>query len=236
MQEYLVDVMALRYLTADVVELEVRLVAPDMIDFKAGQYMFFKVGTEASGKELLRCYSMASPPIAHDPILKFVIRLVPKGVGSEYIKALIVGQSITMQGPTGGFAVPDMSRDLFFVAGGIGVAPFCAMVPDLLSKGFTGNLRLLFGLHNEETVFYYHKFKELLPLHPNFSFIPILSHPESHWPGETGRVTTYLSVSYPHYRNSVFYICGSPEMVKDSRQVLLQAGHPARDIKVEIFT
>lgn len=231
MQEFLVEVMALHYLTADVVELEVRLVAPDIIDFKAGQYMFFKVG-----QGQLRCYSMASPPVAHDPVLRFVIKLVPKGIGSEYIKTLKVGDNVTMQGPTGGFAVPALDRDLFFVASGIGIAPFCSMVPDLLSRGFSQKLHLLFGLHNEENVFYYHKFKELLPLHPNFSFIPILSHPQSHWPGEVGRVTTYLSVSYPTYRHSVFYICGLPDMVKDTRQILLTAGHSARDIKTEIFT
>lgn len=231
MQEFLVEVTALHNLTSDVVELEVRLVAPDIIDFKAGQYMFFKVG---EGE--LRCYSIASPPVMHDPVLKFVIKLIPEGLGSNFIKSLEVGKTFTMQGPTGGFAVPALDRDLFFVASGIGIAPFCSMVPDLLSRGFSGNLRLLFGLHNEENVFYYHKFKEMLPLHPNFSFIPVLSHPESHWPGEIGRVTTYLSVSYPSYKSSVFYICGAPDMVKDTRQILLGAGHSARDIKTEIFT
>ncbi len=231
MEQFLTEVTALRYLTAEVVELEVRLVAPTTITFQAGQYMFFDVG-----QGQLRCYSMASPPVPDSPVLRFVIELVPQGLGSEFIKSLKVGQSISMQGPTGGFAVPSLDRDLFFVATGIGVAPFCSMVPDILSRDYAGKLRLLFGLHNEDNVFYYHKFKELLPLHPNFSFIPVLSHPQSHWPGEIGRVTTYLSVSYPSYKDSVFYICGSPEMVKDTRQVLLSAGHPARDIKTEIFT
>lgn len=231
MQDYSAEVTALKPLTADVVELEARLVAPDIIDFKAGQYMFFKVG----GKEL-RCYSMASPPAPLSPVLKFVIKLVPGGLGSEFIRSLAPGSKIEMQGPTGGFSVPELDRDLFFVAAGIGIAPFCSMVPDILSKGYSGNLRLLFGLHNEESVFYYHKFKELLPLHPNFTFIPVLSHPQAHWPGEIGRVTTYLNVSYPSYRDSVFYICGGPEMVKDARDILLQAGHQAREIKTEIFT
>jgi NAD(P)H-flavin reductase len=231
MQDYLAEVTAKTFLTANVVELELRLLEPDAMEFKAGQYMFFKVGGEE-----LRCYSMVNPPIERNPILRFLIKLVPQGLGSEYIKKLDIGATVSMMGPTGGFSIPDMEHELFFVAQGIGVAPFCSIVPNLLANGFTKPLRLLFGVRNEEDVFYYHKFTELLQLHPNFTFIPILSQPESHWPGETGRVTTYLSVAYPSYRNSVFYICGRPDMVAESRQILLKAGHQARDIKTEIFT
>jgi predicted ferric reductase len=68
--------------------------------------------------------------------------LVPQGLGSEYIKKLDIGATVSMMGPTGGFSIPDMEHELFFVAQGIGVAPFCSIVPNLLANGFPKQIEL----------------------------------------------------------------------------------------------
>jgi CDP-4-dehydro-6-deoxyglucose reductase len=117
----------------------------------------------------------------------------------------------------------------------VGIAPFVSVITDILARGYLGQVMLLFGLRNEENVFYYDKFNVLAKMHPNFKFLPMLSKPQSHWPGETGRVTTYLEVHYPDYKERKFYICGSKEMVTDTRAVLVKAGHDARDVQLEIF-
>jgi NAD(P)H-flavin reductase len=230
MQEYLAQVIQVNYLTMDVLELHVRVVAPEAPVFLAGQFMQFKIGDQ------VRSYSMANPPTESNQDLVFVVKLYEKGVGSDFVRQLKRGDEFSMRGPAGNLTVTDFSQQIFFIANGVGVAPYASIIPDLLSRGFKNDIRLLFGLRNEESAFYYHKFTGLTTLHPNFKFTPILSRPQSHWPGETGRVTTYLDVSYTSFKNYQFYLCGSMDMVKDARQILLKHGHAVRNIKLEIFT
>jgi CDP-4-dehydro-6-deoxyglucose reductase len=146
-----------------------------------------------------------------------------------------VGSDVTMRGPAGMFTVQDFNRPAFFVATGVGIAPFASMIPDMLVRGYTEPIRLLFGLRSEENVFFYDRFNRLASQYENFKFVPILSRPQSHWPGETGRVTTYLEVSYQYFKNYVFYLCGDKDVVADTRQVLLKQGHEPRGIRVEVF-
>lgn len=231
MEKILTQVVSLKYLTQKIVELHVRLEAPNIVRFKAGQFMQFHI------HGVYRSYSIVSAPTGLDETLVFCIELIPGGVGSEFVKNLKPGDEVVMHGPLGvlGVKEKEMERDLFFVATGVGIAPFVSILTDLFTRGYGGEANLLFGLRNEENVFYYDKFNTLAKNHPRFKFLPILSRPESHWPGEVGRVTTYLEVHYEQFRDRLFYLCGSKEMVTDTRAVLIAQGHDAKAIHLEIF-
>ncbi len=231
MQTYLTEVTAIKYLTANIVELHVRLVPPEPMAFTAGQFMQF----DCNGT--WRSYSITSVPTGTDVTLTFCVKLIPEGVGSTFVRGLEVGGSVTMRGPLGVFAVKeiDFNRNLCFVATGVGIAPFYSMIPDLLTRGYVHAVTLVFGVRSEEDVFYFDKFSSLEKLHPNFGFIPMLSQPKSHWPGETGRVTTYVDSAFERFSDRLFYLCGSQEMVTNMRALLLKKGHHAHDIHLEIF-
>lgn len=217
-------------MTLDVLELTVRLLAPEDILFQAGQYVQFKIG------DAFRSYSIAVPPTGvNNQILVFCIKLEPDGVGSNFVRGLKPGDEVVMRGPLGNFVVQNFEKPIFFVATGVGVAPYASIIPDMLMRGFKQPVRLLFGLRSEENVFYYDRFNRMAAHYENFNFIPILSRPQSHWPGETGRVTTYVAVSYPRLKDYTFYVCGSQEMVMDMRTLLLKEGHDIKRIKLEIF-
>ena len=228
MQEYQTQVREITYLTSNTLELAVDLRSPDALQFTAGQFMQFKIG------EHFRSYSITSVP-DHNQSLKFCIKLLPKGVGSDFVRELKVGDIVTMRGPSGIFTFTHFDRDAFLVATGVGVAPFASMIPDMLSRGFTGFVKLLFGVRHEEDVFYFDRFSHLSAVYSNFKFIPTLSQPRSHWPGEVGRVTTFLDIHYPSHEQYLFYLCGGMDMIKDARHILQQKKHPVRDIKLEIF-
>lgn len=229
MQEFLTQVEHVRYLTLDVVELVVRLVAPEALTYQAGQAMELKVDHSYLP------YSFATPPVPDNPALTFCIRTGPTGITADYARTLKPGTEVVMRGPVPGFEEPDYNQPAFFVAGSIGVAPFAAMVPDMLSRGYTQPLRLLFGVSSEEEVFYFDRFNRLAKQFENFQFVPLLSRPRSHWPGETGRISTYLQISYPYLKDFMFYVSGGRNFVNDVRQVLQQAGHDPSRIKVAIF-
>ncbi len=228
MREFETIIREIRYLTQDVIELTVDLTSPGQIIFEAGQFMDFRFGKD------VRSYSIVSVP-DNNTSLQFCIEMLPNGVGSNFFRAAKIGDKLLINGPMGIFTVTDHTRDIFFVATGVGVAPFASMIPDMLGKGFTARAQLLFGIRHEENVFFFDRFRHLQAIYPNFKFVPLLSQPKSHWPGELGRGSTYLDVAYEYHKNSVFYVCGGMEMIKDVRALLLKKGHNSKDIKLEIF-
>jgi ferredoxin-NADP reductase len=192
--------------------------------------MQFKIGAD------FRAYSIASPPRDGNNQLTFCIQLIEAGIGSQFVKQLAPGSQLSMRGPLGVFTVKDQTRNLCFVATSVGVAPFVSMLSDVLAREFAGQLTLIFGVRSEEDTFYFDKFNHLMRFHPNFKFVPLLSRPKSHWPGEVGRVTTYVDVHYEEYKDHLMYLCGNQAMVADAREILQKHGHPMKDIKLEIFT
>ena len=228
MVEFQTKISEIKYLTLKTVELTVDLVNPDEIKFEAGQFMQFLLGKAP------RSYSIVSIP-NHNRQLKFCIELLDKGLVSQFLKQAKVGSFLPMQGPLGNFLFDRPEKNAFFVATGVGIAPFASIIPNILSTGYSGKAQLLFGVKHEEDVFYFDKFRHMANLYQNFKFVPILSQPQSHWPGESGRVTTYLEVAYEYFKDYIFYICGNTEMVKESRELLLKRGHDPKNIRLEIF-
>lgn len=228
--EYLSKVREKKFLTQHVTELTVDLALPDRIRFEAGQFMEFVIGGE------LKAYSITSIPVDQgNKTLSFCVQMLPDGVGSNFVRSLEVGNDVRMRGPFGSFTFKDFGRNAFFVATGVGIAPFVSIIPDALSHGFGKDIRLLFGVRHEDGVFYFDKFNHLAHTYGNFSFTPIISQPQSHWPGEVGRVTTYLDVAYEQFSDCLFYVCGDKEPVQDIRDLLLRKGHPLADIRMEVF-
>jgi ferredoxin-NADP reductase len=231
LDKILAEVVYVKYVTQDIIELETKLIAPDVVHFKAGQFVQFNING------IFRSYSIVNPPSAETNTLLFLIKIIPQGVGSEYVKALKPGDVITMRGPLGILGVKEnhWDRPLFFIATGVGIAPFHSVIFDLLSRNFTQEINLVFGVRSEEDTFYYDKFQNLSHLYKNFHFVPILSRPQSHWPGQVGRVTTYLDIHYERHADSTFFVCGSKDMVMDTHKLLVNRGHSGMDIHIEIF-
>ena len=230
MQEFETKISSIKNLTAHDIELVVELQSPASVVFQAGQFMQFKIG------EVYRSYSISCMPNIVNNSLQFCIGLFETGVGSNFFRQAKVGDIIDMRGPFGVFVFKDFNRNVTFVATGVGVAPFSSIIPDMLTKGYSGNVKLLFGVRHEEDIFYFDKFSHLSSLYPNFKFLPMLSRPKSHWPGETGRVTNYLDAHFQNLKDNLFYVCGGMEMIKDTRAILLKNNHPTKEIKLEIFT
>ena len=51
----------------------------------------------------------------------------------------------------------------------------------------------------------------------------------------SGRITAHLPEKVLNKKNNHFYLCGSPEMVKDVRKLLIENGMEVKNIKFEIF-
>jgi NAD(P)H-flavin reductase len=92
---------------------------------------------------------------------------------------------------------------------------------------------LVFGLRNEQDIFWDTEFTELTNKFNLFNYTLTLSQPSSAWQGKKGRVTEYVESLLAE--NARYYICGSVEMVKDVRKLLVDAGVNTKSIHFEIY-
>lgn len=208
MEEYLGEITAIRHLTLSVIELTVRLIAPSTITFQAGQHLIAKIGTEQV------ILPIASPPQENNVEFVLLWSVSKGGALKDFVKGIKVSDQIRLEGPAGEFVIAEPNRDYLGIAGGVGIAPFAAIIPELLLSGFNSKFKLIFEVEAEEDVFYFERFNALATRYPNFSFLPMVVRPHAHWPGEVGTAVTYLEVSADFLKSYVPFICGDADFVK----------------------
>ena len=96
-KEYQTVIDEVRQLTYDIKLIRFKLIKPNRMDFKPGQYAQLKV----PGIDVIRAYSIASDPAITDSI-EMIVRYVPNGQATTYVfKALQKGDKATITGPYG---------------------------------------------------------------------------------------------------------------------------------------
>lgn len=233
-QEYKTEVVKIDDLTHDIKLVRFKLIDPDTIDFKPGQY----AQIEVPGLEIQRAYSIASNP-KDKGFLELIIRQVPKGQATTFVhKALEVGDKIRILGPFGHFYLDQHSeRDIVCIAGGSGKAPIRSILYYLKDHGMERKVKYFFGARTKKDLYYTEEFQELSREFPNFQYIPALSEPlpEDNWKGDVGLITEVVD----HYCNDLgddeAYLCGSPGMIDACFAVLEKNGMPPERIYCDKF-
>ncbi len=197
----------------NIFEFEIRL--PELMIFKPGQYVSVKVN-EAG---MRRSYSVAK---LQKGLITLLVDITPAGVGSRFFESLVIGDSLEVMGFLGNFVL-DMetistSKKVFFVATGTGIVPFLPMIKKLLESGFSGKVNLWWGVRNVSGLYWQEEIKEVGEGFENFEFKMYVSQPETEWNGEVGRVGKELSGM--DVEESVWYLCGSPNMIEEIKDKL----------------
>ena len=206
-------------LTYDIKRVKFKLIEPNTIDFKPGQFMQIKV----PGIEVVRAYSLASNP-SHKNYVEMLIRYVPNGQATTYVhKALQVGDKSTLIGPFGDFFLQeDSDKPIVCIAGGSGKAPIRSILFRLKELGMTRQVKYFFGAKSKRDLYYTDEFLALEKEFPNFKYIPALSEPleSDNWKGEVGLITDVLDRNVGDLSGHEGYLCGSPGMIKACINVL----------------
>ncbi|MGA0351371.1 MAG: NADH:ubiquinone reductase (Na(+)-transporting) subunit F [Acholeplasmataceae bacterium] len=206
-------------LTYDIKRVKFKLIEPNTIDFKPGQFMQIKV----PGIEVVRAYSLASNP-SHKNYVEMLIRYVPNGQATTYVhKALRVGDKATLIGPFGDFFLQeDSDKPIVCIAGGSGKAPIRSILFRLKELGMTRQVKYFFGAKSKRDLYYTDEFLALEKEFSNFKYIPALSEPleSDNWKGEVGLITDVLDRNVGDLSGHEGYLCGSPGMIKACINVL----------------
>lgn len=233
-QKFRTVVETVEEMTHDIKRIVFRLEEPNIVEFKAGQYVQFCI----PDTDEFRAYSIASQPSITDRI-ELMIRLVPGGLCSGYIhESLEEDDEIFLTGPYGDFFLQeDSTKDIICAAGGCGMAPIKSILHQLCESGSTRKATYFFGARTKKDLFYTEELRELEKQFPNFKYIPALSEPlpEDDWDGEVGLITEVMQKHMKHDENQEAYLCGPPPMIAAANKVLTSKGISLNNIYYDEF-
>ncbi|TKB82552.1 MAG: oxidoreductase, partial [Nitrospira sp.] len=162
---------SIKDLTHDVRQLDLRLLEPTTISFKAGQFISFEVPNPQTGRPVPRPYSIASSP-GRPGLLTLLFNLVPGGPGSTFLFSLKEGEPTHFKGPAGHFYLrEDPGRELLFVATGTGIAPIRSMLLANAERPDPRPAMLFWGLRTQRDLYYQEELNTPARSQPTFSFV-----------------------------------------------------------------
>ncbi len=233
-QQFKTVIEIIEDLTHDIKRIVFKLIDPEKIEFKAGQYVQFCIPETTE----YRAYSVASQPSIADRI-ELMIRHIPGGLCSGYVhECLEEGDEIFLTGAYGDFYLREEStKDIICVAGGCGMAPIRSIVKHLHEKGSTRKITYFFGARQKRDLFCTEELRAIEKEFPNFKYIPALSEPisEDDWDGEVGLITATMQKHMKHDENQEAYLCGPPPMLEAAVKVLTAKGVSKSDIYYDEF-
>ena len=187
------------------------------VDFIPGQVAILRVNQEEPAY-----FAFASAP--EDRELEILVKRTA-GVSSAIFDKH-PGNRIDLLGVAGqGFDLDrQRGQDLVFVAMGTGVAPLRSALRHVLSrqKDF-GQLVVLYGARTPEDFCYRDETQGWK--NAGVELRQVISQPDGHdWSGPTGYVQSLLDHVLPNLKSPVALICGSREMIEQTRDRLQQMG------------
>jgi NAD(P)H-flavin reductase len=187
------------------------------VDFIPGQVAVLKVADEDPAY-----FAFASAP--SDPELEVLVK--QKVGASNVIFEMKPGDNVALLEVAGhGFALDDhQGDDLVFVAMGTGVAPLRSALRHVLKrKRDFGQLIVLYGARTPDDFCYRDETDDWE--RAGVELRQVVSRPDGHdWSGPTGYVQSLLDHVLPDLKSPLALICGSQEMIEQTRDRLAQMG------------
>ncbi|WP_405597188.1 MULTISPECIES: ferredoxin--NADP reductase [unclassified Pseudoalteromonas] len=200
----------------------------DVEPFKAGQ--FTKLSVMDNDKRIARAYSYVNSPENND--LEFYFINVASGLLSPRLAKLQPGDTVLIERRATGFFTLDeipQSEQLWMLSTGTAIGPFLSMLQQSEIWQKYQYINLVHGVRYNNDLSYQELINELLKQYPDqLNYIPVVSR-EKPLQGLNGRITNAIAnkTLFEHVKlsptanNAQFMICGNPQMVKDTTELLV---------------
>lgn len=196
---------------------------PHAVEFVPGQVAVLRVAGQDPAY-----FAFAGAP--EDPELEVLVK--QKAGASKVIYDMRAGEIIDLVGIAGrGFPLDEQKqRDLVFVAMGTGVAPLRSALRHVLKrKDEFGRLVVLYGARTPDDFCYRDETDAWKDA--GVELRQVISRPDGHdWSGPTGYVQSLLDHVLPELKSPVALICGSKEMIDQTRDRLGKMGFKPEEI------
>ena len=199
------------------------------LGFLAGQYVSILV----PGTDQKRSYSFSSAPGA--ATLEFLVRDIPHGMMSRFLREGAPGTAMEFSGPSGSFYLRDIKRPVLFLAGGTGLAPFLAMLGRIAQTGCEHPIHMIYGVTNDVDLVEVGKLDAYAAAIPGFTFACCVADEGSAYASK-GYVTRYVEPGHLNGGEVDVYLCGPPAMVDAVRGYLSEQGVAPANFYYEKFS
>lgn len=214
--------------------LRLRLECLETFEHKAGQFINLH---RLDG--LSRSYSIASS--LPDNMLELHVECLPHGKMSTWIhKELQVGDQLNIDGPHGDCYYScdtegNQEQSLLLIGTGSGLAPLVGILNDALAQGHQGNIHLFHGALNVRKLYMVDELRRLADIHENIFYTPCISGDEVSDDYYAGFANAAALAQYPSLVGWRLFLCGHPDMVKDTRKKAFLAGASLQEIFSDPF-
>lgn len=196
---------------------------------------------ETLNEDIFRAYSIVSSPF--DEVLEFFSIVIPDGAFTSQLQHLEVGDELLLNTMPFGFLTlaryqKPLSKDLWLLATGTGLAPFLSMLQDLKTWEDYEHIILAYSARSIEELAYIDKieslqedFGSLVDNPAKLIFIPIVTR-EAVEGALTERLPKLLLDGTLQERAGIaldvdsthVMLCGNPDMVEDTKETLKSLG------------
>ncbi len=224
-------------LTPTIIELDIKMSDPKELKFKAGQFMMLNIPPrEGQKRPTLRAYSIASDANEASGF-KLIVKLVPNGLGSDFLKNLKPGDNINFTGPFGKllFLEPP-TKQVLLISTGAGISQHTSYLFTHAEKYPQVKFRMLVGVWNEQETFYKEELFALKNRLKNFDYQFVVDSPTPAWTGLKGFVTSHIDMFDYKNNDTTFYLCGNPAMINAVTEKLKADGFDPARILAEAFS
>ncbi|HEU4677732.1 MAG TPA: FAD-dependent oxidoreductase [Candidatus Paceibacterota bacterium] len=213
---------------------------PEGFEYMAGQSLDLILvnppETDDEGNK--RAFSITSDPSS--PELKIATRMRDTAF-KRVLRDMGEGTEIEVEGPFGSFTLHEnAARPAVFLAGGIGITPFHAMVHDATTRKLPNKIILFYSNRRPEDATFLEGLTRQASENPNFTFVPTMTDMEkskAEWSGATGYIDEALVKKHVDLAASpIFYLAGPAGMVAAMRKMLNDMGVSNDDIRTEEFS
>ena len=199
----------------------------ESVTWKAGQFFHYVLHhepTDDRGSD--RWFTIAAAP--SEKVVMITTRFTSEQ-GSSFKKALAdfnIGDAIEVSDLDGDFTIDDLAKEYVFIAGGIGITPFRAILKDLDQKGEQIAATLLYA-NRDQNIVYKDELEEFAKHNPKLKIHYVIS-PERI---DVAKIKELI----PDMQKPMFYISGPEPMVESLGSALKEAGIGADHLKQDWF-
>ena len=197
------------------------------LKWQAGQFLLYSLPhAGADERGTTRYFTIASAPFEGRVMLTTRFATERSSTFKHALRELPVGATVEVAEPDGDFLISDPGDKHVFIAGGIGITPFRAILLDLDHRGLPINATLLYANRTPDFV-YKAEMDRLASRHLGF-VVRYLVSPE--------RVTTSsIRAVAPDLAKPIFHISGPEPFVEAVGSMLSGLGVPDAHVKRDYF-
>jgi ferredoxin--NADP+ reductase len=205
----------------------------DGLRFENGQFVM--IGLEVDGRPLARAYSVASPN--YDEHLEFLSIKVQDGPLTSRLQHIKVGDELLVsRKPTGTLVIHDLkpAKNLYLFSTGTGLAPYMSLIQDIEVYDRFEKVILVHGVRKVDDLAYKDFIEKELPINEFFGdevknkliYYPTVTREAFKNEGrltdliKSGKLFKDIGLEKMNPIDDRAMICGSPEMLKDTQDLL----------------